>query len=130
MITVRHLILINPQSMSALPDFFLLFLALPILSLALAPGQIKNLVTFGDSYTDVVSVSDGGTPWPIYTAQYANLTLYPYARSGATCSKQHHLSARPLRIRKPVTVVFCREGQRFHRIGPQRDVVYTMDRDK
>lgn len=79
--------------MSALPEFFLLFLALPILSLALAPGQIKNLVTFGDSYTDVVSVSDGGTPWPIYTAQYANLTLYPYARSGATCS--NNITYRP-----------------------------------
>ncbi len=79
--------------MSALPDFFLLFLALPILSLALAPGQIKNLVTFRDSYTDVVSVSDGGTPWPIYTAQYANLTLYPYARSGATCS--NNITYRP-----------------------------------
>ncbi|KAK0456021.1 GDSL lipase/esterase [Armillaria borealis] len=73
--------------------FLLLFLALPILSLALAPGQIKNLVTFGDSYTDVVSVSDGGTPWPIYTAQYANLTLYPYARSGATCS--NNITYRP-----------------------------------
>jgi phospholipase/lecithinase/hemolysin len=31
-----------------------------------APGQIKNLVTFGDSYTDVDYVWDGGTRWLIF----------------------------------------------------------------
>ena len=51
-----------------------------------APGQIKNIVTFGDSYSDVVLAGDGGTAWPIYVADYANLTLFPQARAGATCT--------------------------------------------
>ncbi|KAI0047891.1 carbohydrate esterase family 16 protein [Auriscalpium vulgare] len=51
------------------------------------PGQIKNLVTFGDSYTDVVAVSNGGTQWPVYAAGYAGANLFPYARSGAPCSQ-------------------------------------------
>ncbi|KAK0436820.1 carbohydrate esterase family 16 protein [Desarmillaria tabescens] len=62
---------------------FLLLLSLPLLSLAV---QVKNLVTFGDSYTDIVPVRDRGAAWPVYAAGYANLTLYPFARSGATCS--------------------------------------------
>jgi len=50
------------------------------------PGQIKNLVTFGDSYTDVGDPGDNGTAWPVYAAMYGDFTLYPYAKSGATCS--------------------------------------------
>ena len=70
------------------------------------PNQIKNLVTFGDSYTDIVSTeqhsatirtreltvrnqdahADGGVMWPIFAAQDGNLTLFPFAKSGATCS--------------------------------------------
>ncbi|KDR73972.1 hypothetical protein GALMADRAFT_596103 [Galerina marginata CBS 339.88] len=57
------------------------------------PGQIKNLVTFGDSYTDVGIVSDGGTPWPIYASGYAKVKLFPFARSGATCS--NNITFRP-----------------------------------
>lgn len=56
-------------------------------------GKIKNLVTFGDSYTDVVSVGDGGTAWPVYAAGYAHVQLFPFARSGATCS--NNLTFRP-----------------------------------
>jgi phospholipase/lecithinase/hemolysin len=55
---------------------------------ALKPRQIKNLVTFGDSYTDVVHTGDNGTSWPIYAASYANLSLYPYAVAGAACSNE------------------------------------------
>ncbi|KAF6752808.1 GDSL lipase/acylhydrolase [Ephemerocybe angulata] len=57
------------------------------------PKQIKNLVTFGDSYTDVGYSSNGGTPWPIYTAGYAGVKLFPYAKAGATCSNE--LTYRP-----------------------------------
>jgi phospholipase/lecithinase/hemolysin len=49
--------------------------------------SFSKLVTFGDSYTDTVSVSNGGTQWPVYAAGYANATLYPFARSGAPCSQ-------------------------------------------
>ncbi|EED83545.1 predicted protein [Postia placenta Mad-698-R] len=52
------------------------------------PGQIKNLVTFGDSYTDVYQTGDGGTAWPVYAAMYGNFSLYPYAKAGATCSNK------------------------------------------
>ena len=51
-----------------------------------APGQIKAIATFGDSYSDIVLAGDGGTAWPIYVADYANITLYPFARAGATCT--------------------------------------------
>ncbi|KZT00212.1 carbohydrate esterase family 16 protein [Laetiporus sulphureus 93-53] len=50
------------------------------------PGQIKNLVTFGDSYSDVVNTGDNATAWPVYAAMYGGFTLYPYAKAGATCS--------------------------------------------
>jgi GDSL-like Lipase/Acylhydrolase len=50
------------------------------------PKQIKNLVTFGDSYTDIVPVGDKRAAWPVYAADYAHLSLFPFARSGATCS--------------------------------------------
>lgn len=58
-----------------------------VLSIGVSPGQIKNLVTFGDSYTDLNGNSDDGTLWPIYTADYAHLNLFSVARSGATCSE-------------------------------------------
>ncbi|KAF9528820.1 GDSL lipase/esterase [Crepidotus variabilis] len=62
-------------------------------SKGLKPGQIKNLVTFGDSFTDTLVVSNGGTQWPVYVADYAKVSLHPYARSGATCS--NNLTYRP-----------------------------------
>lgn len=43
-------------------------------------------MTFGDSYTDVVNVNDGGVAWPTYVASYASVALHAFARSGATCS--------------------------------------------
>ncbi|KAI0260737.1 GDSL lipase/acylhydrolase [Gloeopeniophorella convolvens] len=57
------------------------------------PGQIKNLATFGDSYTDVVVISNGGTQWPVYAAGYAHVNLFPFARSGAPCDQT--LTPRP-----------------------------------
>ncbi|KAK7688808.1 hypothetical protein QCA50_008348 [Cerrena zonata] len=50
------------------------------------PNQIKNLVTFGDSYTDASQTGDGGVAWPTYAAGYGNFTLFPFAKAGATCS--------------------------------------------
>ncbi|PIL25384.1 hypothetical protein GSI_13274 [Ganoderma sinense ZZ0214-1] len=57
------------------------------------PEQIKNLVTFGDSYTDVNHHSDGGIVWPVFAAQDGNFSLFPYGKSGATCSNS--LTPRP-----------------------------------
>lgn len=72
--------------------------------------NIKNLVAFGDSYTGTFTIlypipvsrliirtyepdstnwiPTGGTTWPEYVASYANITLYPFAISGATCSNK------------------------------------------
>jgi len=54
----------------------------------------SGLVTFGDSYTDArIPAADGGIAWPIYAASYANASLYPFAKSGATCS--NNITYRP-----------------------------------
>lgn len=65
----------------------------PAVSLGVRPGQIKSLVTFGDSYTDTVAISNGGTQWPVYASGYAHVNLFPFARSGATCS--NNITFRP-----------------------------------
>ena len=79
------------------------------------PRQIKHLVTFGDSYTDAVSLrstygahvthwtrlsmifqwqtGDGGVAWPTYAAGYGEFALHPYAKAGASCSNL--LTAKP-----------------------------------
>ncbi|KAG9126861.1 hypothetical protein FRC07_001646 [Ceratobasidium sp. 392] len=58
--------------------------------LATAVGPFKNLVTFGDSYTDKVNVGDGGIAWPVYVGSYSNnsVAVYDFARSGGTCSNK------------------------------------------
>ncbi|KAG1765727.1 carbohydrate esterase family 16 protein [Suillus placidus] len=68
--------------------FALLTLTTPSWAAGVAPGQIKNFVTFGDSYTDssYYPSADGGYAWPTWAAMYGNLNLYGFARSGATCS--------------------------------------------
>ena len=75
--------------------------------------QFKNLIVFGDSYSDenqlnyftmhngsapptgtilpeTFNGADGGRVWPRYVVQYTNesLNLYDYAVSGAVCSNQ------------------------------------------
>ncbi|KDQ55498.1 carbohydrate esterase family 16 protein [Jaapia argillacea MUCL 33604] len=55
-------------------------------STGVQPGQIQNLVTFGDSYTDAGAPADGGVAWPTYAAGYGPFNLYPFAKSGAVCS--------------------------------------------
>lgn len=50
--------------------------------------QISRLVVFGDSYS-VQNVGDGRLQWPDWVAgrQYANVELFDFAQSGATCSQ-------------------------------------------
>ena len=40
-----------------------------------------------------VVTGDGGVAWPVYAAGYGNFKLFPFARSGATCS--NNLTSRP-----------------------------------
>ncbi|KAH7923372.1 carbohydrate esterase family 16 protein [Leucogyrophana mollusca] len=73
----------------------LLAFASPSLAVGVAPGQIQNFVTFGDSYTDIsyYPTADGGYSWPTYAAEYGPFNVYGFARSGATCS--NNLTYRP-----------------------------------
>jgi phospholipase/lecithinase/hemolysin len=51
--------------------------------------RIRNLVQFGDSYTDsTVWIATNGTSWGEYLAGYAGLELYNFAYSGATCDNK------------------------------------------
>ncbi|KAJ3572023.1 hypothetical protein NP233_g3364 [Leucocoprinus birnbaumii] len=57
-------------------------------------NDLKALVTFGDSYTDTTWITNGGTiQWPQMVANYADISLYPYAKSGGTCS--NNITYRP-----------------------------------
>ncbi|KAG8696760.1 hypothetical protein FRC08_006956 [Ceratobasidium sp. 394] len=75
----------------------------PLALLALASScsafSLKNLVTFGDSYTDNTMNGDAGYRWPDHVAMYSNgtVSVYDFAHSGATCS--NNLTPR---IYKPV----------------------------
>jgi len=62
------------------------FLLQSVLALGVAPGQIKNWVVYGDSYTDITDHSDGGTPWPYYVVGYGKYKMFSIAHSGAVCS--------------------------------------------
>lgn len=65
-----------------------LLLATLTTAVGLVPGSIKNLVTFGDSYTDIINTGDNGTAWPVYAAGYGHFNLHSFAISGATCDQR------------------------------------------
>ncbi|KAF9465452.1 GDSL lipase/esterase [Collybia nuda] len=92
-------------------------------AIGVRPGQIKNLVTFGDSYTDVVFVWDGGDPWPVYTSRYAHLDLIPFARSGATCSNNITFRPFPSLFESQLPEYFSQKGSL--RLAPQ-ETIYTL----
>ena len=89
------------------------------------PKQIKNLVTFGDSYTDIVSVGDGGVAWPVYAAGYANATLYPYARSGAPCSQALTPRPFPAVVDDEIPLYLTEKTNGSIKVPPQ-DTLYTI----
>lgn len=66
------------------PHLTLLFIGLQAAITLASKTHIRNLVTFGDSYTDITT--SPLTLWPIYAAEYGNLAMFDFARSGATCS--------------------------------------------
>ena len=93
-----------------------------------ASNQFKNLITFGDSYTDVGSPGDNATAWPVYAALYGNLTLYPFAKSGAVCSK--NLTNRPFPSVKeyqiPTLMEELSNGTLGNLGGESEESVYTL----
>ncbi|KZW01313.1 hypothetical protein EXIGLDRAFT_830062 [Exidia glandulosa HHB12029] len=100
-------------------------IALPLLAQAVFPPlpHFKHLVTFGDSYTDIVSVGDGGTAWPIYASRYGNLTLHPFAKSGGTCS--NNITPRPFPSVMESQIPAFVNASKTTRL-PQEETVYTL----
>ncbi|OSD00164.1 carbohydrate esterase family 16 protein [Trametes coccinea BRFM310] len=89
------------------------------------PGQIKNLVTFGDSYTDVDGHADGGIVWPVYAAQDGHFNLFPFAKSGATCS--NNLTNRPFPsvFESQLPLFFAEKANGTLRLNPE-ETIYTL----
>ena len=103
----------------------LLALASGSLGAGIRPQQIKNLVTFGDSYTSVDWSANGGTPWPVYAAGYAGVGLYPYAKAGATCS--NNLTYRPFPpLSESQVPTYLAEKANGTVKGSPQDTVYTL----
>ncbi|KAK7685016.1 hypothetical protein QCA50_011851 [Cerrena zonata] len=90
-----------------------------------SPSQIKNLVTFGDSYTDVVSVGDGGVAWPVYAARDGNFKLFPFARSGATCSNNLTKVPFPSLFESQLPLYFSEKVNGSLRLEPD-ETIYTL----
>ncbi|KAI0093238.1 GDSL lipase/esterase [Irpex rosettiformis] len=95
-------------------------------SLGPRPGSIKNLVTFGDSYTDIISTGDHGTAWPVYAAQvYGHFNLFPFARSGATCSNNITFRPFPSLFESQLPLYFEEKNNGSIRLDPA-ETVYTL----
>ncbi|KAL0959375.1 hypothetical protein HGRIS_014628 [Hohenbuehelia grisea] len=105
--------------------FSLLAAAAVVNAAGVLPGQIKNLVTFGDSYTDVVNVGDGGTAWPVYAAGYAKLSLFPFARSGATCSNNITFRPFPPLFESQLPTYFAEVENKTLKLD-SRKTIYTL----
>ncbi|CAE6516430.1 unnamed protein product [Rhizoctonia solani] len=88
----------QPTTLKAIIQSFYLnsigVMFLPLVTLALmgtcTAFQLKNLVTFGDSYTDNTMNGDAGYRWPDHVAFMSNgsVSVYDFAHSGATCSNK------------------------------------------
>ncbi|KAJ7143673.1 carbohydrate esterase family 16 protein [Mycena epipterygia] len=89
------------------------------------PGQIKNLVTFGDSYTDIVATGDQGTAWPVYAAGYSKTALHPFARSGATCSNNITFRPFPPVFEDQLPLYFMETGNGSLHL-PADETIYTL----
>lgn len=81
------------ETMHRLVSSLLTLAAAKFADAANGPSQLNTLVTFGDSYTDVVNTAVNATAWPVYAASYAHATLLPFAQSGGACTNT--LTPRP-----------------------------------
>ncbi|KAJ6461035.1 GDSL lipase/esterase [Mycena sanguinolenta] len=88
-------------------------------------GQIKHLVTFGDSYTDVVSTGDEATAWPVYAAGYAHVALHPFARAGATCSNNLTFRPFPPLFESQLPLYFTETANGSLHV-PAEETIYTL----
>ena len=89
------------------------------------PSGLNTLVTFGDSYTDAVVVSNNGTAWPVYAAGYAHATLRPFARSGGTCTNPLTPRVFPSVMESQVPLYMEEIGNKSLKIDYER-ALYTL----
>lgn len=94
-------------------------------SAGVKPGQIKNLATFGDSYTDVVVTGDNGVSWPPYAAGQAHVKLFPFARAGATCSNNITFRPFPSIFESQLPLYFQEKQNRTLKLSAD-DTIYTL----
>ncbi|KAG6872551.1 hypothetical protein C0995_008895 [Termitomyces sp. Mi166 len=91
----------------------------------LKENKIKNLVTFGDSYTDVVVTGDAGVSWPTYAAGYAQVSLHPFARAGATCSNNLTFRPFPPLFESQLPLYFAEKNNGSLELDP-KETLYTL----
>ncbi|EJD06124.1 GDSL lipase/acylhydrolase [Fomitiporia mediterranea MF3/22] len=89
------------------------------------PNQFKNLVTFGDSYTDVGSPADNGSAWPTYAAAYGPFNLFPFAKSGATCSNNLTNRPAPSVMESQLPTYFTEVANGTLKLSPE-ETIYTL----
>ncbi|KAG6820035.1 hypothetical protein H0H93_006270 [Arthromyces matolae] len=109
----------------SLASWALLAVSASASSTGLRPNQVKNLVTFGDSYTDVVITGDAGVSWPTYAAGYAHVSLHPFARAGATCSNNLTYRPFPSLFESQLPLYFTEKNNGSLRLNPQ-ETLYTL----
>ncbi|KAL0580633.1 hypothetical protein V5O48_001363 [Marasmius crinis-equi] len=85
---------------------------------------IKNLVTFGDSYT-AIAKSNGGAAWPLYAAGYANISLFPFAKGGATCSNNLTFRLFPSVFESQLPLYFTEKDNGTLSLDPE-ETVYSL----
>ncbi|TBU45278.1 hypothetical protein BD309DRAFT_1079441 [Dichomitus squalens] len=91
-----------------------------------APGQIKNLVTFGDSYTDIDGHEDGGTVWPVFAAQDGNFALFPFAKVGATYSNNLTFRPFPSLFESQLPTYFSEKSNGSLAVLRPENTIYTL----
>jgi hypothetical protein len=108
-------------------SFLLSFVLAPALFVYAAEGpkHLNRLVTFGDSYTDIVLAGDNGTSWPVYATGYANATLFPFARAGATCSQDLTPRDFPAVFQSQLPTYFAEVKNGSINVPP-KDTLYTL----
>ena len=69
--------------------------------------------------------ADGGTVWPVFAAQDANLALFPFAKVGATCS--NNLTARPFPsvFESQLPLYFTEKTNGSLKLNPE-ETIYTL----
>ena len=69
--------------------------------------------------------ADGGVMWPIFAAQDGNLTLFPFAKSGATCSNNVTTNGAPSVFEAQLPAYFAEVASGNLTLHPA-ETIYTL----